>query len=194
MLFPVFSTAKEKTKASGCISNERQIGLSMTLYNADFDERFPIASSPQSRFTRCEGKTPSSLPLLSEVMKPYVKSAELWRCPVDKGVPMVQKNDFSESSECDLPGDPSVFISHGSSYAFREDLGLRHASNPVTLYDPYSKKEHGPSELAYLYDIHGAWHGGPAPSAKRYQGLFLDGHIRLIRLPDIAEMEAWEPR
>jgi len=41
ILFPVFARAREKARQTSCLSNEKQIGLGVEMYTADFDERFP---------------------------------------------------------------------------------------------------------------------------------------------------------
>ena len=41
ILFPVFSQARDKARATACLSNEKQIGLGLLQYNQDFDECEP---------------------------------------------------------------------------------------------------------------------------------------------------------
>lgn len=41
ILFPVFAQAKEAAKKTGCVSNAKQMGLVMTLYANDHDDRLP---------------------------------------------------------------------------------------------------------------------------------------------------------
>ncbi len=41
ILFPVFATAREKSRAANCASNEKQILLGMTQYSQDFDDMYP---------------------------------------------------------------------------------------------------------------------------------------------------------
>jgi prepilin-type N-terminal cleavage/methylation domain-containing protein/prepilin-type processing-associated H-X9-DG protein len=42
ILFPVFAQAREKARAISCLSNEKQIGLAILMYNEDYDETFPL--------------------------------------------------------------------------------------------------------------------------------------------------------
>ncbi len=42
ILFPVFSQVRENARQVTCISNEKQIGLAMTQYTQDADEKFPM--------------------------------------------------------------------------------------------------------------------------------------------------------
>ena len=41
ILFPVFAAAKESAKRTACLSNTRQIGLAVEMYNQDWDFMYP---------------------------------------------------------------------------------------------------------------------------------------------------------
>ncbi len=41
ILFPVFQGVRENARRTACVSNEKQMGLAMTQYTQDADERFP---------------------------------------------------------------------------------------------------------------------------------------------------------
>src|SRR5579859_7650804 len=41
ILFPVFAQAREKARQTGCLSNEKQIGLGILQYVQDYDEKYP---------------------------------------------------------------------------------------------------------------------------------------------------------
>jgi len=43
ILFPVFAQAREKARATACLSNGKQIALSISMYAQDYDETFPIS-------------------------------------------------------------------------------------------------------------------------------------------------------
>lgn len=45
ILFPVFAQAKEAAKKTSSLSNVKQLGTSIAIYTADYDDVFPIASS-----------------------------------------------------------------------------------------------------------------------------------------------------
>lgn len=46
ILFPVFAQAKEAAKKSGCLSNLRQIGAAIGLYQSDYDDGHPNTGDP----------------------------------------------------------------------------------------------------------------------------------------------------
>ncbi|MDR3709508.1 MAG: DUF1559 domain-containing protein [Capsulimonadaceae bacterium] len=72
ILFPVFATAREKARATACLSNEKQIGLAVVQYNADYDETEPCGFSRTNRLIgwACQ-------------LYPYVKSKAVFVCPSD---------------------------------------------------------------------------------------------------------------
>jgi prepilin-type N-terminal cleavage/methylation domain-containing protein/prepilin-type processing-associated H-X9-DG protein len=43
ILFPVFAQAREKARATSCLSNVKQFGLGEAMYVQDYDETFPLA-------------------------------------------------------------------------------------------------------------------------------------------------------
>src|ERR1044071_4476259 len=47
-LFPVFAQAREKARATVCLSNEKQLGMAAAMYGQDYDERFPQVYPPVS--------------------------------------------------------------------------------------------------------------------------------------------------
>jgi prepilin-type N-terminal cleavage/methylation domain-containing protein len=49
ILFPVFAQAREQARTTSCLSNMRQIGLSVRMYAQDYDEEFPMGTYPYPR-------------------------------------------------------------------------------------------------------------------------------------------------
>ena len=72
ILFPVFGRARENARRSSCQSNLKQIGLGMTQYTQDYDERMvPLRWFYASH---------SNMPWPS-LIYPYVKSSQVFKCP-----------------------------------------------------------------------------------------------------------------
>src|SRR5207245_6630589 len=72
ILFPVFAQAREKARATACLSNCRQIGTAVMLYAQDYDEHPPLWFNV--------------LPKVGPVywhywLKPYVKNLQFVICP-----------------------------------------------------------------------------------------------------------------
>ncbi len=72
ILFPVFAQAREKARATACLSNCRQIGLAFMQYAQDSDERLPLSTD-----------TSRDLSWVVTV-QPYIKSPQIYRCPDDR--------------------------------------------------------------------------------------------------------------
>ena len=194
MLFPVFAQAKRPAKGVTCLGNLRQIGMAVNLYGLDADERYPLATDPVDANSRCDQRAPLRLPQLHVLLGPYTKSPDLWRCPLDTGVPNVGKS-YIEAVECDLPDVPSIFGAYGSSYVYRSDLALAEVAQPASLFALYNRnEEHGPAEVPLVYDAYGVWHGEPEEGGRRYNAVMADGHVIRRTQSQIAIAESWLPR
>ena len=75
ILFPVFQKVRENARRTACLSNLKQIGLGVTQYDQDFDEKGPNGQSPG--FGNGTGYA-------LEIM-PYIKSSGVFKCPDDTG-------------------------------------------------------------------------------------------------------------
>ncbi|HEY3332861.1 MAG TPA: DUF1559 domain-containing protein [Capsulimonadaceae bacterium] len=80
ILFPVFATAREKARQTGCASNLKQIGIAMLQYCQDYDETFTCGilmgtNSPTGSWYEGEG--------WAGTLTPYTKAYKLLQCPSD---------------------------------------------------------------------------------------------------------------
>ncbi|HEY3333541.1 MAG TPA: DUF1559 domain-containing protein [Capsulimonadaceae bacterium] len=101
ILFPVFAQAREKARATSCVSNQKQIGLALLQYLGDFDETYPDSVterySPSTWYTNGSSSSchvtgsspdPSYVDNAGEaaqfsiraLLNPYVKSVGVWHC------------------------------------------------------------------------------------------------------------------
>ncbi|BDI29839.1 hypothetical protein CCAX7_18900 [Capsulimonas corticalis] len=102
ILFPVFAKAREKARQTACISNTKQLGLAFVQYVQDNDEALPasgggtdpaapactIVASPSwvlaEHILNTTSACPSNqLPVQNGALYPYVKSAQVYKCPSD---------------------------------------------------------------------------------------------------------------
>ena len=72
ILFPVFQKVRENARRTACLSNLKQIGLAITQYTQDFDEKEPHGASP---YGQGSGWASS--------VYPYIKSIAVFQCPDD---------------------------------------------------------------------------------------------------------------
>ena len=99
ILFPVFAQAREKARQTACVSNLKQIGSALAMYEQDYDERLP------DRHIDLKGSNPAvCLPggwkpwgaawpfsdpragWAQVVFEPYLKNNEIWSCPSVKAI------------------------------------------------------------------------------------------------------------
>jgi len=89
ILFPVFARARERARATSCLSNLKQLGLAALMYAQDWDERFPPfgylidASHYQFWYGMQEGSWPGpfTYDLTKGLLEPYKKNVQILRCP-----------------------------------------------------------------------------------------------------------------
>jgi general secretion pathway protein G len=155
IIFPVFSAAKRRGKAATCVSNVHQIGLSILAYAEDNGDQFPFAVDPSDKFTpQIWARSPDwqalipTMPFLQEVLQPYEKSREIWKCPADNGFKV---EDFTDE---DLWALPSAYAKFGTSYVWRTEIAFRHIR--------ISQFQEGP-RVNVIFDAAGHWHLGWPP-------------------------------
>ena len=107
ILFPVFAQAREKARASSCLSNLKQIGTAMLLYADDYEECFPVrliglplsydAKYPRATFAVQDWTLagPGQWWTWMDSMYDYVKNNSMYVCPSNsKNVPGYGYNVF----------------------------------------------------------------------------------------------------
>jgi prepilin-type N-terminal cleavage/methylation domain-containing protein/prepilin-type processing-associated H-X9-DG protein len=72
ILFPVFAQAREKARAISCVSNLKQIGLAILMYNQDNDGTFSMGQNQNWNGSAWDNN-----------IQPYVKSLGVFACPDD---------------------------------------------------------------------------------------------------------------
>jgi prepilin-type N-terminal cleavage/methylation domain-containing protein/prepilin-type processing-associated H-X9-DG protein len=93
MLFPSFSRARESARRISCVSNLKQIGYGVAMYNQDYDERFAIGFP----YWSVDGSNIADQPQLSATLYPYLKNYQIWSCPSWTGVyrPEADEGNYS---------------------------------------------------------------------------------------------------
>ena len=78
MLLPALARAKQKAQLANCLSNLKQVGLTLAMYTADNREQFPYSGRgwPQMGFVD-----------LLKLFDPYISTNNraFFRCPADRG-------------------------------------------------------------------------------------------------------------
>lgn len=76
ILFPVFAQAREKARASACLSNQKQVGMGLLQYEQDNDEALPA-----SWYIGGGVSSPTGAYKWMDAVYPYVKSEAVFNCP-----------------------------------------------------------------------------------------------------------------
>ncbi len=80
ILFPVFAQAREKARAISCLSNTKELGLSVLMYVQDYDEMFPKSHGNNGTGPPDFDRWSTSW---ATVVQPYIKNFGVFRCPDD---------------------------------------------------------------------------------------------------------------
>jgi prepilin-type N-terminal cleavage/methylation domain-containing protein/prepilin-type processing-associated H-X9-DG protein len=90
ILFPVFAQAREKARSAACLSNIKQLTLGFLMYSQDYDESFPqwdwscsYSNGPESYCGLKPGERDNASSLWLNAIYPYVKNAQVYKCPSD---------------------------------------------------------------------------------------------------------------
>jgi general secretion pathway protein G len=184
ILFPVYASARSRSRQAACFSNLRQIHLAAMTYAYDYDVALPPVrsdwalpegASPEENAAREEAakRDPGCL---SRLLAPYARSHSLFSCPSDVGMTLPQY----VGSE---PRRETMFERFGTSYRQASevtdpDFGIR---------DPQS--------VFYLADASGYWHPGSLGNRERFgridvakwriDMIFLDGHARSLSFREV---------
>ncbi|MGC4043444.1 MAG: DUF1559 domain-containing protein [Armatimonas sp.] len=76
ILFPVFAQAREKARATSCLSNGRQIGTGIMMYTQDYDETLPHNHQAWEPGNEWHGYA-----AWTQEIHPYLKNVQIYSCP-----------------------------------------------------------------------------------------------------------------
>ena len=196
ILFPVFAQAREKARATACMSNMKQIGTSLQMYMHDNDQQLFFRATTNAASTRANvavAKTDPAYNLLQwwNLLQPYTKNYNLYNCPSDAGPTLSP----------DSNGNPNVLRSYIASCAV-EDLTDAQVTNSAETIVITEKWDIGPTGTAVGDSWMEAFDGDMAPAATnptkyplgyisiRHQGgvnaSFFDGHAKWLSPGTIA--------
>lgn len=186
ILFPVFAQAREKARATACLSNVKQIALGTLMYMQDYDEA--MCGERMGGGTGCVWGPPAR-PNSGVVwtwrfaVNPYIKSGDmnstnsLWACPS-------MRPTWGAYKECDDDPSASYGIPEDTFWGCYGDFGVH--SYPMASIDKPAQmiiigetRWSGPpinsQFLAWDYAWMGHWHTGMGNWA------FWDGHVKSMK-------------
>ncbi len=200
ILFPVFSQAREKARQVTCLSNMRQLGIGLSMYIADYDERcfFFAHNSALSRLDPVRPLGATRQNRWWNQILPYSRSqGGLLVCPTDAGrTPHIY--------ESGLDGSPRVPRSYVANRA-AESLVIAAIDSPAEIVVVTEKSSAPWADDSWfeppknLYNkIRGSVDlGEPVLAMKRHHlGVnltFFDGHARWMGLHTLLANPCGEP-
>jgi prepilin-type N-terminal cleavage/methylation domain-containing protein len=153
ILFPVIAAVKGNAKKVKCLSNLRQIGTAIALYQADWDDVFPFGMDAVDKYApNWWSGNPAwqamiaGTPMMSELLQDYARSPQIFECPSDTGTKVLD-NHFPDP----FPTSPSMFKQYGMSYFLRTEIVFSGATG-TTFVEP--------AKINVMFDAAGHWHGG----------------------------------
>jgi prepilin-type N-terminal cleavage/methylation domain-containing protein len=111
ILFPVFAQARESARKTSCLSNTKQLGLSIMMYVQDYDETYPMNSYDGMAIGTADNDTGSpnyiSVDTWMWAILPYIKNRQIFVCPSDpdpKSIWTGYDADPANINSCDFDG------------------------------------------------------------------------------------------
>lgn len=186
ILMPVFAQARDAARRASCLSNLKQVHLSVMQYAQDWDETMPFAL-----------ETHLCTPELGTMpgLQPYIKNVQIFRCPSDSGdlrssAPFWQRygrsykmegrifsNPWDEKLQMPIVRTLAALESGIDEKKFMEGKPQEHTSYSTQLQvarDEMSVWDAGQEKKKEGWLVKG-WHNGGTPA------VYLDGHVRVIK-------------
>ena len=123
ILFPVFAQAREKARATACLSNMKQIGTALMMYTQDYDETNPPRNDLVVDFNN--PAVVAVNPSYIGVLTPYTKNKDIYACP---SVPAVTTPAFPANQ---LPTKDSATSYLGNAVVMQRALAA--IPNPADI-------------------------------------------------------------
>jgi prepilin-type N-terminal cleavage/methylation domain-containing protein/prepilin-type processing-associated H-X9-DG protein len=82
ILFPVFAQAREKARATSCLSNCKQLGTAIQMYAQDYDETLPYSGVYGAQHPLFKAGYNWGFWVI--LFDPYIKNRNVWQCPSGK--------------------------------------------------------------------------------------------------------------
>jgi prepilin-type N-terminal cleavage/methylation domain-containing protein/prepilin-type processing-associated H-X9-DG protein len=125
ILFPVFARARENARRASCQSNLKQIGMGITQYTQDYDEKLPLR--------RHDGGMPQVVFSWRRQSFPYIKSAQVFSCPSNSSNAILNDDSIvANMNSAGLPADSPQFYRSYALNATNTNVGGTAPSEQAT--------------------------------------------------------------
>jgi prepilin-type N-terminal cleavage/methylation domain-containing protein/prepilin-type processing-associated H-X9-DG protein len=145
IVLPVLQQAREDGRKAGCVSNLKQIGMSIFEYAQDYDETLPRSHFANEPYSTNDddptdpSKTVCDAPKWMDVLYSYLKTTEVFNCPSDTFSEM--NGNLSDGTPYTLAGNKRYVLQSyglatrerncGERYGGRTNEGKRFGSYAI---------------------------------------------------------------
>ena len=195
ILFPVFARTKEKAREAMCMSNMKQVALSVQRYLDEWNGCFPDQASVSIPYTNADGGSwiqnfshryrklipggnyaPAGIGL---VLRPYIKNLDVFKCPSEwrklpKNLGRPWSLSYEEGSSYYLKFAMSYF-----AYKVSRPLKLSDIMFPLRAVMLYEEAWHNSLEMPLLWNSE-YWFTVPdsqQPPFIRTNAIYFDCHV-----------------
>jgi prepilin-type N-terminal cleavage/methylation domain-containing protein/prepilin-type processing-associated H-X9-DG protein len=201
ILFPVFAQARNKARATACLSNLKQIGMATRIYSQDYDEVLVPSYLYNSKTT---------WEWWMDLLQPYVKNRDVFVCPNWSAVevrsihvgekPQATRWSYGANNWHWYPGgfdkDPDLIgpmgINRVTTYFNATEASVEFPANTLYLLDAISQEIYTPPQHDYCNDAKGYerpanYQGHSARGLVHFRhsdgfnAVFVDGHAKWMR-------------
>jgi prepilin-type N-terminal cleavage/methylation domain-containing protein/prepilin-type processing-associated H-X9-DG protein len=96
LLFPVFSTSREKARQNACLTNLKQIGTALTAYAQDYDDVNVLSHDCLLSAVLSAQVGSPVLVLYAHLLLPYTRSSIVYACGSHPQVPAIPPTPFND--------------------------------------------------------------------------------------------------
>jgi prepilin-type N-terminal cleavage/methylation domain-containing protein len=187
ILFPVFAQARESARQTTCLSNNKQIGLTVAMYMQDYDNTFPSQPSDSMLTVAAGGK----IPTYYDELLPYAKNQQIWICPSDLPNPGDKATLRPPAMGYHMNGNliTKAGLAEATVAAPSSCLLMRESGAGVTWREAYLRPYPGDCDDTFVVSSNSVWRGAggrAGPHKDGYNLLLADTHAKWYR-PEAAE-------
>ncbi|MCX6896035.1 MAG: DUF1559 domain-containing protein [Verrucomicrobia bacterium] len=217
LLLPALAKAKEKARRTQCVSNLKQIGIAVTMYQGDYSDFFPYTNNPANptaannaiaSYQAFGGKQGTNYQATDRLINPYIGKAgsvnqtnvgveKVFNCPSDNG---------ALAAAIGPDRKPSSFDVNGTSYSYNSSANDN--SGTLGLYLKKSTSIKSPSKMVLTHDfpfgVYFRYTANNGPLMLSYwhnpqlgwgNSVFTDGHVGYYRatynMPNFQRGDGW---
>lgn len=163
ILFPVFAQAREKARQTSCLSNNKQLGLSVMMYLEDYDETYPLSYGfypgigwlslyshdvPADWATNDPATVAAYGAFWANSTQPYVKSLGILACPsgaIYQDPFHAQNGDFAHPLK---PWGNTTYTYNGLLHGYAQ-AGVNTPAGLILMWEGYGKVQQAGAAFSY---------------------------------------------